>query len=394
MLHAVRYQLPLWIHQVSMVLQNPTRKPAAPEQFIVEVCSELPQATMQHRWQHVNVLLRLSMMAGLQMQLDATLNLLCDYAREIISSDKALVYFWNEADEQSQLRISPGIDPEILGTIASGNILDYWCMKFGKPMLVQEGKDPEADKLLNAVGASSAAVIPVLVNNRVMGSMQYFSKRHNAFDKEDAQLLWALARVAENVLARERANEGLILFAFTDHLTGLRSRGYFEQQLELEVKRSERKQQEFVLLMLDIDHFKCLNDTYGHHIGDQVLRQVARVLMEDMREVDTVARYGGEEFVIILPETTEEEGFAVAQRIRKAMENSGFTIPAAANKSGSPQKENLSISIGLSVFGSNIKNRRELVESADAALYAAKNQGRNTVVKHSDIAKKRAQEVS
>jgi diguanylate cyclase (GGDEF)-like protein len=265
-------------------------------------------------------------------------------------------------------------------------------MKFGKPMLVSEGMDIEADKLLNALLASSAAVIPVLVNNRVMGSMQYFSKRPNGFDKEDAQLLWSLSRVAENVLARERANEGLILFAFTDHLTGLRSRGYFEQQLELEVKRSERKQQGLVLLMLDIDHFKCLNDTYGHQIGDQVLRQVARVLMEDMREIDTVARYGGEEFVIILPETTEEEGFAVAQRIRRAMENSGFNIPLPEAGFRLPRQENLSISIGLSVFGSRIKNRRELVESADAALYAAKNQGRNTVVKYSDIAQKRTQE--
>src|SRR5258708_16019434 len=112
-----------------------------------------------------------------------------------------------------------------------------------------------------------------------------------------------MMRIAENLVARETAGEGLIQFAFTDHLTGLRTRGYFEQQLELEMKRSERNQQQFVLLMLDIDHFKTLNDTYGHHVGDVVLRQVARILTADMREVDTVARSAGAEFLILLPAT-------------------------------------------------------------------------------------------
>src|SRR6185437_7499345 len=137
-------------------------------------------------------------------------------------------------------------------------------------------------------------------------SLQLFCASPDCFTEHDAQLLWTLVLAAENLLTREQANEGLLRFAFTDYLTGLRTRGYFEQQLDLEVKRSERKGKAFSLMMVDIDHFKILNDTYGHHIGDQVLRQVTSLLVKDMREVDTVARYGGEEFVIILPETSEE----------------------------------------------------------------------------------------
>jgi len=372
-----------------MALENATGKQVIPEQFVVDVCSELSQSLMQRRWRHVNVLLRLSMMAGLQMQLDATLNLLCDYAKEMTDFDRVLVYFWSEEEEHSQLRDCQGLCETLKAAVSTGNVLDYWCMKYGKPMLVNAGAHPESDKLFSAVAALSALVVPILVNNRVMGSMQFFSEKADGFNKEDAQLLWALARVAENVLARERTNEGLIHFAFTDHLTGLRSRGYFEQQLELELKRSERKQEKFVLLMLDIDHFKRLNDHYGHHIGDQVLRQVARILMADMREVDTVARYGGEEFVIILPETTEEEGLAVAQRIRKAVEQADFVTALSPSEFARPPKEKLSISIGLSLFDSTIKNKRELVEFADAALYAAKKCGRNTVIKHSEIAARR-----
>jgi diguanylate cyclase (GGDEF)-like protein len=378
-----------------MPVQNPIRDTTTPHQFIVDVCSELSPSIIQNRGRDVNVILRLSMMSGLQMQLDATLNLLSDYAKEIAHFDHALVYFWNEIEEKSELRNVHILDASIKEAFGRGNILDYWCMKFGKPMRLNTGVDAEVDRLLTILEAFSAAVVPILVNNRVMGSLQLFSKQSDAYSVEDVQLLWVLSRVAENVLARERANEGLIHFAFTDHLTGLRSRGYFEQQLELEIKRSERKQVPFVLLMLDIDHFKSLNDTYGHHIGDQVLRQVARILMEDMREVDTVARYGGEEFVIILPETTEEEGYAVAQRIRNAVDKAGFIIALSDAAFGRAPKERLSISIGLSYFDSNIKNKRELVEFADAALYSAKAKGRNTVVRHRDIAaQKRAQEAS
>src|SRR5262249_8182116 len=150
--------------------------------------------------------------------------------------------------------------------------------------------------------------------------------------------------VAENLLTREYASEGLLRFAFTDYLTGLRTRGYFEQQLELEFKRAERRQQKFGLLMIDIDNFKNLNDTYGHHVGDHVLRGVASILMKDMREIDTVARYGGEEFVIILPETTQAGAIYVAERLRRRVEQAKFNA-------GLPRPiQHLTISIGIAVY--------------------------------------------
>jgi diguanylate cyclase (GGDEF)-like protein len=157
----------------------------------------------------------------------------------------------------------------------------------------------------------------------VLGSLQLFAGAE-AFTREDAQLLWIMSLLAENMLTRESAHEGLMRFAFTDFLTGLRTRGYFEQQLELEIKRSERKKQKFALLMIDIDRFKMLNDRHGHRVGDQILRDVASILMKDMREVDTVARYGGDEFVIILPETSGSGVQFVAQRLRKAVDGKVF----------------------------------------------------------------------
>ncbi len=364
--------------------------PYAPESFVVEVFAELDAATIQKRWEHVNVVLRLSMLAGLQMHLDATLNLLCDMAGEIATCEKSLVYFWDEGQEQMELRLARGIekDQPVLREVSAGNVLNLWVVQYGRPLLVSRGHHRQADTLLEAMIATSALVVPLFVSNRVIGSLQLFSCQEEVFDREDAQLLWIMSLVSENLLTRETANEGLIRFAFTDYLTGLKTRGYFEQQLELEFKRAERRRQKFALLMIDIDHFKRLNDTFGHHVGDQMLRDVTSILMKDMREVDTVARYGGEEFVMILPETTESGAVYVAQRLRRAVEQAKFFA-------GSPHEiQHLTISIGVAVYDTDAQFKRDLIEFADAALYAAKHNGRNRVVSHSEIANRERKEVS
>jgi diguanylate cyclase (GGDEF)-like protein len=351
---------------------------AGPERFVVDVSSALSEPLIRTRSPHVAVLLRLSMMSGLQMNLNASLAMLCEYAREIVDYNSALVFFWNEKEERSLLRVMEGIPSSRREVFAQQNMLGFWTQQFGRPLILGLGDHPATDELLASLDAKSAVSTPIFVNNRVMGAIEIFAIREKAFCADDAQLLWMLTRVSENLLSREYSNEGLIHFAFTDHLTGLKTRGYFEQQLELEIKRSERKGEGFCLLMLDIDRFKPLNDTYGHHIGDRVLRRVAQVLTQDMRDIDTVARYGGEEFVIILPDTTEDEAYSVAQRIRGAVEAEPFHV-------NDDRSEQITISIGLAVFGKDASMGKQLVQRADAALYVAKGQGRNKVVRYSDF---------
>jgi diguanylate cyclase (GGDEF)-like protein len=135
--------------------------------------------------------------------------------------------------------------------------------------------------------------------------------------------------------------------------------------------------------MIDIDFFKKLNDGYGHHVGDQLLRDISTILMKDMREIDTVARYGGEEFVIILPETNEAAAHQVAQRLRRSVAKAKFFA-------GSPDHvEHLSISVGVSVLGQDALFKKDLIETSDAALYEAKARGRNQVVRYSELNKQR-----
>jgi diguanylate cyclase (GGDEF)-like protein len=374
---------------------------SSPERFVTEVSAELSAETIRNRWQHVNVILRLSMLTGLPMQLEATLNLLCDMAAEIVSYDKAIVSFWDESQEQMHARIVRGFPDSALARQETSptNVLNLWTVKHSRPLLVSRlrmgtalpsslpANEAQVEALLDFAGAASALSVPLFVTDKVRGSLQLFSSAAKAFSQEDAQLLWVFALVAENLLTREYSSESLMRFAFTDYLTGLRTRGYFEQQLDLEFKRAERRRQKFALLMIDIDHFKRLNDTYGHHVGDQVLREVASILVKDMREVDTVARYGGEEFVIVLPETSETAALYVSERLRRAVEQAKFFT-------GSPHPiQHLTISVGVAVYDRDARFKRDLIESSDAALYAAKHEGRNRTISYSELAqreKKRA----
>lgn len=346
-----------------------------PEQFIVEVGPELSPEILQQRAKAVNALLRLAMLAGTEMELDAAVNTLADFMAEIVPYDRILIFFWDEELELPKPRLARGLEGIAPEVYVQGNSFNLWASCCIKPMRISRGEDEQADACLLAVQSGSALVVPIGLGNRVVGSVQLFSRKPHRFSTQDAQLLWIFSLIAENQLIRGRSHEGLLKFAFTDYLTGLRTRGYFEQQLDLEIKRAERKGAFLSLLMVDIDRFKLLNDQCGHHVGDQVLREVASLLGRDMRDLDTLARYGGEEFVIILPETDEPGALCVAQRMRQTVERAHF-YPV----------ERITISVGIAVFGQDTRFKRELIQFADAALYRAKHRGRNQVVVYSEPA--------
>ena len=362
-----------------MTSDSQTANSFSPEQFVVQVFSEFSRETVQRRWSAINVIVRMSMLAGLELQLEPALNLVCDMASEIIPYDRGLVFFWDEEQQEMHLRVTRNLDAPDQEAFARGNLLNMWTAKFQRPMIVQRGAHEQVDLLLDTVGAESVLILPLFVRTRVLGSMQLFGSSRTSFSEEDAQLLWILSLVVENLLTRDFANEALIKFAFTDFLTGMKTRGYFETQLEREMKRAERSRGPLALVMIDIDHFKILNDTHGHHVGDVLLRDLSSVLMKDMRQIDTLARYGGEEFVLILPETNNVGAYRVAQRLRKAVESARFF---AASPS---EVVKLTISMGVAVFPQDAQFRRDLVEAADAALYEAKRSGRNRVVLCSDM---------
>lgn len=158
----------------------------------------------------------------------------------------------------------------------------------------------------------------------------------------------------------------------TDNLTGLANRRNFESTFEKEFMRALRYQNKLTLVMFDIDHFKNINDTFGHPCGDFVLRQIANSALQTFRKTDTVFRFGGEEFVVILTETDINQAIIPLERFRKTVENLGLTYQ--------DEEINVTVSIGACQLTPEIKTKDEFLEKVDATLYKAKNSGRNKTV--------------
>ncbi|HPD82338.1 MAG: GGDEF domain-containing protein [Alphaproteobacteria bacterium] len=162
--------------------------------------------------------------------------------------------------------------------------------------------------------------------------------------------------------------------AVTDGLTGLANRKAFDEQINRMCREGAKDGHIFSLVMIDIDHFKAFNDTYGHQVGDQVLRLVAMTLINEVKGQDMAARYGGEEFAIILPGTNVEAAHAVAENLRKAVEKK-----EVMNRTTGENLGQITISLGVAQFYET-ENADELIRRADVALYNSKNKGRNQVV--------------
>lgn len=159
--------------------------------------------------------------------------------------------------------------------------------------------------------------------------------------------------------------------AYRDQLTGVRNFRFFSGRLPEELQRAKRYRHQLSLIMLDIDHFKKFNDSYGHQAGNLALQHLVRVIQDTVRETDLVARYGGEEFAIILPETTKRLGHELAGRVRANIEANPVPLEGHQHR--------ITVSLGLATFPRDVNNWQALVESADKALYQSKQSGRNRV---------------
>ena len=168
-----------------------------------------------------------------------------------------------------------------------------------------------------------------------------------------------------------RSNQLLLELAQTDPLTRLCNRRHLYEKLEVEINRCLRGGNPISLIMADIDHFKRVNDKYGHQCGDEALVRVSDLLLEELRTYDLAARYGGEEFCLVLPETTMKAAVEVAERVRNKAEVMKFGVPM--------EREKLTMSFGVATFDNHEGSIDELIRLADEALYLAKNSGRNQV---------------
>jgi diguanylate cyclase (GGDEF)-like protein len=205
-------------------------------------------------------------------------------------------------------------------------------------------------------------------NRRLIGEL---SAKNRALLEMNRELE---AKVAERSAELAEANTRLAQLAVTDGLTSLYNHRHFHERLALEVERSQRNGLPMSLLMIDVDHFKHYNDHHGHPAGDELLRQLARLMTDGRRANDFVARYGGEEFAIVLVDTPKLTAAQVAERLRDRV--AGFGVAQA----GTQPLGRVSISVGVASFPDDATSPEALVRAADAALYHAKHAGRDRVV--------------
>lgn len=227
----------------------------------------------------------------------------------------------------------------------------------------------EKDKAVMALGE------PLVYEERIIyaddGHEELVETIKTPLRDNDGKLLGVLG-VARDITVRKQAEDKALYLSLHDPLTGLYNRRVLEERIDQEINRAERYERSLSVFMVDLDHFKRVNDTYGHKSGDIVLCRIAKVLESSIRKTDYVARYGGEEFVVVLPETPLSVAFELAERLCEQIAECHIPI-------SNTQTIQLTASIGVSCFPDHHHTWEGLIETADAAMYCAKRAGRNRV---------------
>lgn len=237
------------------------------------------------------------------------------------------------------------------------------------------------EKLSEISDTGTTGVWAIKSENEVIGAIAAGSYMDKLADSDIAYMTLLAKQISVTVQKANSYGE-MLKYATLDALTGLNNRRQFEIRLNQEVATAKRKQKPLCCIMIDIDYFKKVNDTYGHSAGDCVLKRVAAIIKQELREYDIASRYGGEEFCILLPFTTPDEAAFVAQRLRKAVEKTPINI---SEEQVEGETINVSISVGVSSYDENIETPAQLYQNADMALYEAKRRGRNKVIFYNDI---------
>lgn len=219
----------------------------------------------------------------------------------------------------------------------------------------------------------SELAIPLIVNDKVIGVFNVETTEKREFREIDLAMFSSITNQIATTIVHAKYIAEVQVQAITDDMTGLYNYRYFRTVLVQEFKRAKRYERPITILMMDIDSFKMYNDSYGHQQGDYVLRKIAELIRNAVRDVDLVMRYGGEEFVAVLPETTLQDGMVIAERIRQNIADFPFE-----NQETQPHGI-ISVSIGVAGFPRDADSDVELIQHADDALYAAKKTRSNCV---------------
>jgi diguanylate cyclase (GGDEF)-like protein len=298
--------------------------------------------------------------------------------RESVPWSNAVVYVVRP-DEEAQ-------DELLIEEAVEGAYADFYRgskLRFGegivgfaateqRPLIVSDiQKDYREASLPRPKAAHAALVVPIVSERITIGCVMLVAPKAGVFTFEQQRLVDRLVRLASVGIQNARLHSKTLELAETDSMTGLLTNRAYQERLEAEFRRAQLSKQSLSLLILDVDFFKHVNDTYGHPQGDELLKQLGDVLRQHARKIDICCRYGGDEFVVLMPETIKAEAAMVAGRLRQAIESNEFQLETTTAK--------ITVSIGVAGYPQDVSTKQQLVKSADTALYSAKQAGRNNV---------------
>ncbi len=313
------------------------------------------------------------------LQVSDLFELIVGLIGEALNVDQYCLMILDEEFQKLQIRASHGMPEHILmhGEVEVNEGISGKVVSGGKPLLINDvSKEKEFFYYTNS-GLENGSYLGVPLKNSnetVIGVLNAHKPVTNGFSASDYRLFTAVAEHVAVAITNAMTFEQTQELVRKDELTGLYNRRYFFERFEREVYRSRRYQRTISLLMIDIDHFKEYNDSYGHLRGDKVLKRLAHIFQENLREIDVVARYGGEEFLVLLPETSKNNAVVVGEKLRNAVASVDYNednpkLPPCS----------LTVTTGVASIPDDANDPLLALDVADKALYLGKAQGRNQV---------------
>ena len=338
-------------------------------------------AQLQKSLHNISILYNISQAVNFIDDLKRLLQVIIQKALVTLDAEKGSLMLYDYSINALQVRIVSGLqDKKLEDAINNGAV---HCAKIAigegiagtvflerKPIITNLGSaDPRFIVKEVLSNTKSLLCVPLIAKGEVIGVINITNKKHDKlFNQKDLEFITSLANQAAIAIDNAKLYE----LATKDGMTKLYIYRHFYTLLENEIRRCSRYKRNMSLLMMDIDNFKRINDTYGHLTGDTILKRLAAVLQETVRKIDIPARYGGEEFVVILPETDKKDACVIAERIRKNIAK----IVVKVNET-----ENLSptVSMGVAQYSTDGQDPKTLINAADTALYYSKHNGKNMV---------------
>lgn len=301
--------------------------------------------------------------------LDETLKLFADDLKKFVPFDSCAIYLMDSAHRTASAAYATGLDSESLvgRKLRLGQGATGYTLKTGETVKNAQPDLDFAHTDVQMVGRySTLASVPMMMDKRVIGAVTIYSKELKQYGEENIRLLETISRIASDAIGKSVKHDEAQNHALTDPLTGLQNARSLQLQFDREVARTNRSGSAFQVLMLDLDGFKAVNDTFGHKVGDQLLREVSKVIKDQLRDYDFLSRYGGDEFVALVPETNTQDVAELCGRIEKAVTD--FKLEVREN-----QFAGVGVSVGSAAYPTHGDSLDRIIVAADKVMYFRKS---------------------